>query len=39
MNRVALDALPDSFEEQHTERLKLIRDILDLVLVIRQLNR
>lgn len=34
-----LDALPDSFEEQHAERLKLIRDILGLVMVVRQLNR
>lgn len=34
-----LDVLPDSFEEEHAERLKLIRDMLGLVLVARQLHR
>ncbi|HML35201.1 hypothetical protein [Sporomusa sphaeroides] len=34
-----LDALPDSFEAQHAERLKLMRDILGLVMVVRQLHR
>ena len=34
-----LDALPDTFETQHAERLKQIRDILGLVMVVRQLHR
>ena len=34
-----LDALPDTFEAQHAERLKLIRDILGLVMMVRQLQR
>ncbi|MCM0761500.1 hypothetical protein M7775_23395 [Sporomusa sphaeroides DSM 2875] len=34
-----LDALPDTFEAQHAERLRLIRDILGLVMMVRQLNR
>lgn len=36
-----LDALPDTVEQQqqHAERLKIIRDILGLVMVVRQLHR
>ncbi|SDE13427.1 hypothetical protein [Sporomusa acidovorans] len=34
-----MDALPDTFEKQHAERLKMIRDILGLVMVVRQLQR
>jgi hypothetical protein len=34
-----LDALPDTVEQQHAERLKKIRDILGLVMVVRQLHR
>lgn len=34
-----LDALPDSVEQQHAERLQQIRNLLSLVLLIRQLER
>jgi len=34
-----LDVLPDSFEAPHAERLKLMRDMLGLVMVVRQLHR
>lgn len=34
-----LDALPDTFEAQHAERIKQIRDILGLVMMVRQLQR
>lgn len=31
-----LDALPNTIDKQHPERLKMIRDILGLVMVTRQ---
>ena len=34
-----LDALPDSFEQQHAERLQQIRNLLSLVLLFRQMER
>lgn len=34
-----LEALPATFEAQHAERLKQVRDILGLVMVVRQLHR
>ncbi|WP_169717939.1 hypothetical protein SPSIL_033780 [Sporomusa silvacetica DSM 10669] len=34
-----LEALPDSFEKEHADRLQTIRDILGLVLIIQKFNR
>jgi hypothetical protein len=34
-----LEALPDSFEKEHAERLQTIRDILGLVLLIQKMAR
>jgi hypothetical protein len=34
-----LEALPDSFEKEHADRLQTIRDILGLVLLIQKMAR
>jgi len=36
---VVLDALPDTIEKEHAERLQMVRDILGVMIVVRQLHR